>query len=251
MKVVILAAGQGTRLRPITDKVPKCLVDVGSKSILNRLLEQFAKCGIRQSDIVVICGYKRDVLEDRYKDTEIRFVYNSEFQDTNMVYSLMCAEKVFESEDELIISYGDIFYTEEVLRKILDASSDYSVVVDDLWLEYWQERFDDPLKDAESLDMDSDGNLLDIGKKVDDLNLIKAQYIGLMKFKREAIKKICTLYHEEIVKNNPNYRKMYFTDLLQFLIDKGNKLKTVPIQRGWFEIDSYSDLKIALEHMEA
>lgn len=250
MKIVILAAGQGTRLRPITDNVPKCLVDVGGKSILDRQLEQYRKCGVAEHDIVVVCGYKKDVLEERYGNTEIGLVYNSEFQDTNMVYSLMCAEDVFSSEDELIVSYGDIFYTEEVLRRILSASSAFNVVTDELWLDYWRERFDDPLKDAESLDMDSEGYLLDIGRKVDSLDLIKSQYIGLMKFKKEAIRKICTLYHEDIVRNNPNYRKMYFTDLLQLLIAKGNKLKSVPIQRGWFEIDSYSDLKVALEHLE-
>lgn len=250
MKIVILAAGQGTRLRPITDNMPKCLVDVGGKSILDRQLEQYRKCGVEERDIVVVCGYKKDVLEERYGNTEIGLIYNSEFQDTNMVYSLMCAEDVFSSEDELVVSYGDIFYTEEVLRRVLSASSAFNVVTDELWLDYWRERFDDPLKDAESLDMDSEEYLLDIGRKVDSLDRIKSQYIGLMKFKKEAIRKICTLYHEDIVNNNPNYKKMYFTDLLQLLIAKGNKLKSVPIQRGWFEIDSYSDIKVALEHLE-
>ena len=121
MKTVILAAGQGTRLRPITDNVPKCLVDVGGKSILDRQLEQYRKCGVAERDIVVVCGYKKDVLEERYGNTEIGLVYNSDFGDTNMVYSLMCAEDIFRTEDELIVSYGDIFFTEEVLRKILSG----------------------------------------------------------------------------------------------------------------------------------
>ena len=251
MKVLILAAGQGTRLRPITDNVPKCLVEVGGKPILDRILEKFRKCGVADRDIVVVCGYKKDVLEERYRNTEIKFVFNEEYQNTNMVSSLMCAEGIFGSENELIISYGDIYYSEDVVKKILEASSDFNVVIDELWLDYWKERFDNPLDDAESLDFDSEGYLTDIGRKVDSLDLIKAQYIGLMKFKKEAIKKICTLYHEDIVINYPNYWKMYFTDLLQLLIDKGNRLKAVPIQRGWYEIDSYSDMKIAEEHPEA
>ena len=87
MKVIILAAGQGTRLRPLTDNCPKCMVEVNGKSIIERQLETMYACGIKEDDITVIAGYRNEVLQDRFRNTGIRFVVNNDFETTNMVYS--------------------------------------------------------------------------------------------------------------------------------------------------------------------
>ena len=57
MKVVILAAGQGTRLRPLTDSCPKCMVEVNGRSIIERQLDTMRSCGIKECDITVVAGY--------------------------------------------------------------------------------------------------------------------------------------------------------------------------------------------------
>lgn len=253
MKVIILAAGQGTRLRPLTDDKPKCMVEVNGRSIIERQLDTMYVCGIREEDITIICGYRNDVLKNRFKDTKINFIVNEQYDSTNMVCSLMCARSLMETEEDIIISYGDIIYGEQVFRKILEAEDDMSVIVDDGWYEYWSQRCENPLDDAETLMFDGENYLTEIGQKTTELAKVQSQYIGLMRFKGEGLTKMLDLSAEAerrsmsgiaLWRTTRNYAKMYMTDLLQGLIDEGNKLRAVHIQRGWFEIDDCEDLKV-------
>ena len=133
MKIIILAAGQGTRLRPLTDNQPKCMVEVKGKSLIERQLLTMYSCGIEEEDITIVGGYKSEVLKKRLENTKIHFSINENFPSTNMVYSLMCAKDLMEGEEDIIISYGDILYSKEVFEKVLASEEDMSVIVDDGW----------------------------------------------------------------------------------------------------------------------
>ncbi len=253
MKVIILAAGQGTRLRPMTDDRPKCMVDVNGKSILDRQLDTMHACGINDADITIVAGYRGDVLQKKFADTEVSIIINKEYETTNMVCSLMCARQVMESQEDILISYGDIIYNETVLQKILDAEEDSAVIVDDGWYSYWSKRCENPLDDAETLMFDKDDYLIEIGQKTTELSRVQSQYIGLMRFRGAGLTAMLVLAKEAeertqkgmaLWRTERTYQKMYMTDLLQGLIDTGNKLKALHIERGWFEIDDCDDLKI-------
>lgn len=253
MKVIILAAGQGTRLRPLTDYCPKCMVEVNGKSIIERQLKTMHTCGIRDEDITVVTGYCSDVLREHFRDSAIRFVVNGEYETTNMVYSLMCAKSVIEQENDILVSYGDIIYDAGVLEKILSSREDSAIIVDDGWYGYWSVRCENPLDDAETLMFDEQGYLTEIGQKTDDLDKVQSQYIGLMRFRGDGLKALLEVSAEaekrsregkELWRTDRTYRKMYMTDLLQGMIDEGKRLKAVHIQRGWFEIDDRADLKV-------
>jgi choline kinase len=253
MKVIILAAGQGTRLRPLTDDKPKCLVTVNGRSIIERQLDTMHQCGIKDADMTIVTGYCSDVLKDRFKDTAINIIVNQEYETTNMVCSLMCAGSLMESEDDIMISYGDIIYNEDVFRKILESKDDMSVIVDDGWYKYWSERCENPLDDAETLMFDENDYLTEIGQKTTDLKKVQSQYIGLMRFRGAGIKAVLDLCAqakqrsergEPLWRTTRSYSKMYMTDLLQGLIEEKYKLKAVHINRGWFEIDDCDDLKV-------
>ncbi|MCM1179017.1 MAG: phosphocholine cytidylyltransferase family protein [Clostridium sp.] len=253
MKVIILAAGQGTRLRPLTDNCPKCMVEVNGKSIIERQLDTMRSCGIKEDDITIIAGYCNEVLKEKLKDTGIHFIVNQEYETTNMVCSLMCAREVMEAEEDILVSYGDIIYEKSVLQKILDSQEELSVVVDDGWYGYWSARCENPLDDAETLMYDSEDYLVEIGQKTTDISKVQSQYIGLMRFTGKGLKAVLDISLEAqtrtsnsvmLWRTERNYYKMYMTDLLQGLIDEGNKLKAVHIQRGWYEIDDCEDLKV-------
>ena len=259
MNVIILAAGQGTRLRPLTDNCPKCMVEVKGKSIIERQLDTMYGCGIKPEDIIIICGYRNDVLQEKLKGSGIHFVVNKEFETTNMVYSLMCAEKLMEEERDIVVSYGDIIYEEAVLNKILAAQDDFSIIVDDGWQEYWSERCENPLDDAETLMFDEKSCLTEIGQKTTDLKKVQSQYIGLMRFQGQGLKAVLDISRKAkersekglaLWRTSRNYYKMYMTDLLQGLIDEGYCLRAVHIHRGWFEIDNYNDLTVAESRMD-
>ena len=114
MRVVILAAGQGTRLRPYTDNKPKCMVELHGKSLIDYQLDAFRKAGL--TDITVVAGY----CEDKLKRKGVRKIINPRYATTNMVSTLMCARNLFDGRDDVLITYGDIVYEQRILKEILD-----------------------------------------------------------------------------------------------------------------------------------
>lgn len=259
MKVIILAAGQGTRLRPLTDHQPKCMVKIHDKSIIDRQIEVMKACGIKEEDISIVGGYCFDVLKEHFKDSKIQMIPNPAYETTNMVCSLMCAREQIENATDVLVSYGDIVYNENVLNTILQSEKEISVIVDDGWFNYWSERAENPLEDAETLLFNEEGYLEEIGQKTDDLNKIQAQYIGLMRYQSTGVSdllKYCDLSEEKskrgetLWRTQRPYQKMYMTDLLQGMIDEGVKLSAVHINRGWFEVDCVEDLKVAEREIE-
>ena len=73
MKIIILAAGQGVRLRPLTDIKPKCMVEYNEKSIIDHLLQTIKECSI--DDIYIVNGYKKEVLEKHLRDEKSKLLY--------------------------------------------------------------------------------------------------------------------------------------------------------------------------------
>ena len=85
MKAVVLAAGLGTRLRPITDRVPKCMVTVNGICIIDKQIDNLQKCGI--NEIIVIAGYKSDILcKHLSKYHFVKVIDNVRYAETNDVY---------------------------------------------------------------------------------------------------------------------------------------------------------------------
>lgn len=256
MKVIILAAGQGARLRPLTEEKPKCMVEIQGKSIIETILDRMQECGIQSRDIYIVSGYKSRVLEKFLAGRGVNFIHNSRYASTNMVCSLMCAKEIMMQEEDIIVSYGDIIYSKHILQEIIKAEEELSVVVDDGWLKYWEKRCENPLDDAESLLLDGEDNLLEIGQKTTELSRIQSQYIGLMHYRGKGITQVLKLCEEAEARSKRgkplwhtqrDYSHMYMTDMLQGLIDEGEKVKAVHINRGWYEVDCIKDLEIASE----
>ena len=215
-------------------------------------------CGIKEKDITIITGYCSNVLQDKFRGTGINFIFNTEFETTNMVYSLMCARRFMEQEEDILVSYGDIIYNQEVLQKLLNSKENISVIVDDEWYGYWSERFENPLDDAETLMFDNDSYLTEIGQKTENLEKVQSQYIGLMRFRKEGLKAVLEfsenikdgkLINRSLAKTGRSYEKMYMTDLLQGMVEEGHKLRAVHINRGWYEIDDCEDLEVVESHL--
>lgn len=245
MKAIILAAGEGRRLRPLTENKPKCMVELFGKSLLDWKIDLLKKYGI--SDIIIITGY----MSEKINLKQVRFYKNNLFETTNMVETLFCAREEF--NDSLLIIYGDIIFEKKILEKILKSEDEISLIIDQNWKEYWKIRFENPLDDAESLKLDQDGFIHSIGQKVKDVDDISGQYIGLIKFSKKSIQEILEFYDMMKEKSktgnnllNPNlsFEKSYMTDFLQAMINSGFKIKAIPVKNGWLELDSINDYNI-------
>ena len=234
MKSIILAAGEGKRLRPYTDNIPKSLVKIAGSSMLEYQLGVFKKFKINH---IVVAGY----LSEKIKEVTKNVILNREYASTNMLYTLFKAKDYF--DDDIIISYGDIMYTEDTLLKLINDENNISLTIDKNWKDYWSKRYENPLDDLETL-VKRNNILYEIGNKADNYDKIQGQYMGLIKISKSIINKIVLIY-EECKKNGKikgkDYKKAYLTDFIQELIDRSIKINTIEISDPWIEIDSTED----------
>lgn len=241
MKAIILAAGQGNRLRPLTNEVPKCMVLLNGKPLIDIIIERFKKNGI--SDIVVIGGYKFDVLKEHLSGSNVKVYFAENYEKSNMVATLFSCEN--ELNDDVIVSYSDIVYTFDNLEKLINSEANIATIVDKNWEKLWRFRMDNPLDDAESLILSEENNILELGKKTKDYARIQAQYIGLTKFKKNVLPEIISFYksmNKFADYDGKTYQNMYMTTFLQHLINAGHPIKGVIVHGGWIEVDTIEDL---------
>lgn len=239
-KAIILAAGMGTRLRPLTDDRPKCLVALAGKPLLDYQIDVLQSAGI--FDIHVVGGY----MADKLGRSDITLHVNKEFETTNMVYTLFRAEEELRGEENVVISYGDIVYEATVLQKLLRCESEVCVVSDREWLRYWRARFSDPLDDAETFRVDYRGRIISLGGKPETTDEVEGQFIGLMKFRKDSLSNLkkAWLNLQSVLKPG-QADALYTTDLIQHLIDHDWEVSPVFIENGWAEVDSPTDLAVA------
>lgn len=240
MKAIVLAAGQGTRLRPLTNDQPKCMVPLAGKPLLHRQLEVLRGAGI--DEIVVVGGYRAERLEA----PGLRVVLNRRYAETNMVSTLFCAESEMSRSEDLVIAYGDIVYEPRVLDALLACEAPLAIAIDRQWRRYWELRMDDPLADAETLKLDDGDRIVELGRKPQDYGDIQGQYMGLIKVAGERIQAFREAYHaldRAGRYDGKDFDNMYMTSFLQNLIDTGWLARAAFTDNGWLEVDTVADLE--------
>lgn len=247
MKAIIVAAGPGIRLLPFTENKPKCMLEVGGKTILQRNLEVLKENGI--TDIVIVKGHKSDAIN--YPN--IKYYYNPNYLENNILTSLFYAEK--EMRDGFIFSYSDILYSASVLRKLLQSKEDMSLVIDVDWAQRYKGRTLHPIDEAELVVVE-DGKVVKISKFMNPA-VAYGEFIGLAKFTRKGVEtlirnykriranKWCGFKAHHRFQDAVSIDKAYLTDMLQELINRGYPIHSVDINGGWLEIDTSQDLQIA------
>ncbi len=120
MKAVILAAGSATRLRPLTEHLPKCLLEVAGRPILRRLLDHLAALGV--SEVTIVLGYLgskiRDAVQSWSPEIGVNFTDNAEYASTNNGYSTLLAGPAA-SGHEFVLLDADIVCEQEVIARVL------------------------------------------------------------------------------------------------------------------------------------
>jgi choline kinase len=241
MKAVILAAGQGNRLRPLTDSYPKALVPVRGKPIILQALESLRAAGV--TNISAVGGWKVETLEP----LGIPIHLNPHYDRTNMVASLMCARDWLPGDDVLVV-YGDILFHPRAVQALLADRADVAIAVNTRWRELWEARMADPLSDAETLVIDGSGNVTEIGKRPTSYAEVQGQYMGLIKFSHEAVPRVLGFYDSldrSARYDGKDFDNMYMTSFLQAITDRLEPVRAVRVDGGWMEIDSHDDLEVA------
>ncbi len=237
---VILAAGQGTRLRPHTDNQPKCMVPLCGVPLLERLLASLSACGLTQP-LTLVGGYRVDVLQQA-APSAVSVIINGAYDTTNMVASLACAKPAVTPGNDLLMCYSDIVVESRVLQALLAYQGDAPVVMTSLstWQPLWAARMANPLADVETFVMDADQKVLSLGQVPNGLGEVQGQFMGVVRIKAAALPAVWQQVATVLATQGPN---AYMTDLLQALIDNGLPVQAIPVAGGWLEVDSCEDLQ--------
>ena len=232
MKAIILAAGRGSRMGVRTNDSPKCLTVLAGQTLLQWQIDALTAAGIDR--MAVVTGY----LADKIEAPEAGRFHNPRWQTTNMVMSLACASDWLE-EDDCVVSYSDIVYRPDAVRRLRRARGDIALTYDRHWLALWSERFEDPLDDAETFRTDAAGRLVEIGRRASCVDDIKGQYMGLLKFTPTGWRQV----ERTLDALSPADRdRLDMTALLGRLIEAGVAVDTVAVDGGWCEVDTEADL---------
>lgn len=231
MKALILAAGTGSRLTPITDNCPKSLVPVNGKPILVKQIENLHENGI--FDITIISGYRADILEKVvHKDyPEIKIIESSDYAITNNMYSAYLG-RVAMAGDGFLMMNADVFFDASVIEKLLAHEAPNAIVVD------IGRYLDESMKVSEKA-----GRLIKISKEIVQEDALGVS-IDVYKFSADGgteFFKKCAEYIEK-KKELKKWSEVALNDILPAVV-----FKACPLNGRWYEIDNYDDLKAAEE----
>lgn len=235
MRAVILAAGRGSRLGPLSDNRPKCLVELAGRPLLERQIGALRRGGV--NEIGLVRGYRAEMLAL----PGFTWFDNERWAETNMVMSLAAAADWLRS-GPVIVSYADIFYRGELVRALADAPGDLVIAFDRGWQRLWTRRFRDPLADAETFRVDPAGELIDIGGKTRRIEEIEGQYMGLLKFTPRAWASVTALLDTLA----PAARdRLDMTGLLRRLLaNRSLPIGTLGTDGQWGEVDNPEDIEL-------
>lgn len=260
-RAVIIAAGLGSRLRPLTLELPKCMLQVGNKPLIQHCIDNFHANAI--NSISVVTGYK----SEKINFDGLHYYHNDNYANNNILHSLMYAreelEKAIEDQVSLVISYSDIWFHPSVIKTLLQSKEDINVVVDTHWMSAYEGRTDHPISEAELAVFSKDNKLCAVGKNIinhyDDENENEnenGEFIGLLMMSPIGIKNF--LDHFDKVNNSlsltssfqkaTEWQKSYITDILQDMIDTQISVNCVNIQskNKWKEFDTRQDFERGL-----
>lgn len=235
---MVLAAGEGRRLRPLTDTVPKTLLPVdGESTILDLVLRNFAEIGLR--DVVLVVGYAAETIEARLPDLErmhgvrLKLVYNDCATRWNNCYSLWLAREYF--GDGVLLSNGDTVHPRSVEDALLASrGAAVSLAVDTM----------KPLGAEEmKLTLGEDERVKRINKRLEPEQAY-GEYIGVTVIEPAAAEPLADAL-EATWRRDPS---LYYEDGFQELADRAGDVRTVPIGVvDWVEVDDHADLARARE----
>ncbi|MEL7649900.1 MAG: phosphocholine cytidylyltransferase family protein [Sedimentibacter sp.] len=230
MKIILLAAGLGSRLKPLTDNCPKSLLHIlDNKSVIERTIDMINSCC--QCEIVVVTGYKRHKLNDvLLKYSNCTLVNNPFYRVTNSIASLWFAKDHL--SDDVIIFNADVIISDKLLKVILETKTKAAVFYDS------------------SIGMEADYKVAEQNGKVivmsDELKDFSGEYVGVTKLNKESAlqlkNKVESMIDDEL------YCEWYETALVEMIFEKEFLLEAVDVaNHEWTEIDNINDLIKAKE----
>ncbi len=242
IKAIIVAAGHDKRLEPFNEDLPKCMLEVKGKTILERQIENIRECGI--NDIIIIKGYRQELINI----PNVKYYINNDFENTGIVTSLFFARE--EMNTDFIFLYSDIIFDKRLLEKLLKNNAEVCLVADLDWKKRYKERVKRPTGEVELIKVNED-QIIGIGKNIDP-KTAHGEFIGLAMFSKkgahnlkECYKNALKQYKNKKFHEAPSVEKAYFTDMIPEIIDNDFQINHLDVYGDWIEIDTFEDYRKA------
>lgn len=246
MRPILIGAGRGSRLEHRTEEIPKTLVDVMEKPMLEWILDALGEAGFTKKDVIFVCGYKADVLRARYP--EFTYVENPEWENNNILESLMYARKHLGAG--FISSYTDIVYRGSIVKDLVASKHDMTLACDVDWRRRYVRRTNHPESDAEKMTRDPNTKkVLDISRVIPSEEA-SGEFIGVAKFSPSGAEELMAAYDDAKANcttlGDRPFLKAYLIHLFQRMIQtKGSVFHAVDTPGGYMELDTLQDLEFA------
>ena len=238
MKVIIIAAGTGTRLGKEVSKLPKALLEVNGQTILSRQISILKKVGIEE--IVVITGQ----YAEKFPPIDVNYVNDAKHNEHDVLGSLLVAKDYIQGD--IVITYSDILFDENVLRQIIQQECDIGIAIDMDWKQAYEGRTLHPLTEAENVLLDDNKNVLKIQKNIKSNTGVVGEFLGLIKLSSYGAKILTDKFEYLLANHNAlSLKTAYITDLIQELVNSKLVVTPILISGNWCEIDTIQDLERA------
>jgi choline kinase len=233
VKAIILSAGQGKRLLPLTERAPKCMLPVAGQPLISRQIDALLKCGVE--DIAVVVGFGAELVEsglaERYGSRRIRTLYNPFYTITDNLVSCWVARG--EMESEFLILNGDTLFAASVLERLLGAP-EHPITLAVSRKDFYDDDDMKVIRDGDAL--------LQVGKKL-PRGEVNAESIGMMTFRGEGPR----LFRDAMDRalRSPQALSQWYLSLIDTLAKSGIVFTQEISATGWTEVDSPADLERA------
>jgi len=236
MQTIILAAGLAKRLRPLTDSIPKCLLDLNGKNFLHRTIENLISCDIK--DFIFVTGYResmiKEYLNSNFKNINKIYITNTDFANNNNSYSLWMTKNYV--KNNILLLDSDILFDYRVVKKLLDSKHQTCIALKNHKLDEEQIK----------VIIDEKGKVLEIGKEVE---IVKSagESIGIEKLSRVFLDEIFKILDRKILEEN-NVNEFYETTFQEIINIKEEKLNMYGVDISEYEcmeIDTIEDYEKA------
>lgn len=233
MKAIILGAGQGRRLLPLTSNLAKCCLPLHGRSILEWQLSQISKNDI--DEVVVVTGFANEMVDavvNRVKDVPVRTLHNPMYAHTDNLGT--CWEARFEMQEPFVLMNGDTLFEAAVLQRLLNMDSKYPVTLATDTKQHF---------DLDDMKIITDGDrLLKVSKQL-DISLVSGESIGLMVFDQAGANAFTEKLEEMMDKTDA--LKLWYLSAIDQLASEG-LVGVCPIHgMSWCEVDDAADFAAA------
>jgi phosphoenolpyruvate phosphomutase len=242
-KAIILAASRGKELGELTEKIPKAMVKIGERPLLEHIIRGYGASGV--TAISVVRGYCKEAVNL----SGIEYVDNDDYETTGELVSLNLAlDAVDTANEDLVVSYGDVVFRRYILDALIESGDDFVIAVDAGWRDSVnRERIADYVTCSMPNSRRAFYKPVRLCRMAEDITpvMTHGEWVGMLKVSRDAIPRLSDATKSIIQRSDGSGRSAKMLDLFNELVSRGENVRVLYTTGHWLDVDSVQDVVAA------